>query len=66
MDGLELKVLRIRADVTQIDLAKAMGVSNSYVSVIEAKRTVSQDLADRYVAALATCSTKTTPEEIPA
>ena len=60
MDGLELKILRIKADVTQIELAKVMGVSNSYVSVIEAKRTVSTDLAGRYVVALATCTTKTT------
>jgi transcriptional regulator with XRE-family HTH domain len=64
VDGLELKLLRVRADVTQIDLAVAMGCSNTYVSHIEARRSVPKPLADRYVAALATLTTKTTDPEV--
>jgi predicted transcriptional regulator len=69
MTGLHLKLQRVAADVSQTELAKVMEISNSYVSAIEAKRLVSTRLVERYLAALATCTTPTTSvplEEVPA
>jgi DNA-binding transcriptional regulator YiaG len=69
MTGLHLKLQRVAADVSQIQLAKAMGVGNWIVSRLEARRVVPLEVAERYLAALATCSTPTTSvplEEVPA
>lgn len=63
MDGLELKLLRIKAEIRGQDLAREMGCSPSYISHIENRRLVPKELADRYVAALGTLTTKTTPSE---
>ncbi len=64
MTGLELKLRRVAADVRSTDLARAMGVSQSRISHIERQRIVSEEAAARYVAALATCTTKTTQDRV--
>lgn len=58
MDGLELKVLRVRADIRGQELATAMGCTASNISRIEARRSVSREVADRYIAALAKLTSK--------
>ena len=60
--GLELKLRRVAADVKSTELARAMGVSIARISHIERSRLVTDDAERRYVAALATCTTKTTGE----
>lgn len=52
--GLDLKLARTAARVTQVALAERMGVRPQRVSQIEALAVVRPVLADRYVAALAT------------
>lgn len=51
--GLDLKLRRTAARVTQIDLGAQMGVRAQRVSQIEALAVVRPHLAERYVAALA-------------
>lgn len=46
--GLDLKVERVRARVTGVGLARAMGVSRQRVSIIEASAVVTPDAAARY------------------
>lgn len=58
--GLELRVRRVAADVRAKALAEAMGVDPSRIAHIEAARNVTQDTVARYLAALATCATKST------
>lgn len=60
MNGLELKVKRVGADVRLKDLADAMGVTDSRVSRIESQRVVTADAEARYLAALDMCITKST------
>ena len=55
--GLSLKLRRVAADVRSGDLARAMGVHPSRITHIERSRTVSDATVERYVAALATCTT---------
>ena len=59
--GLDLKLRRVAADVRSGVLARAMGVHPSRITYIERSRIVSEAVAERYVAALATCTTVTTP-----
>lgn len=63
MDGLELKILRVKANIRGKDLAQAMGYSPSNVSHIENRRLVPPEVVDRYVAAIATLTTNTTDDE---
>ncbi len=63
MTGIELKVKRVAADIRLMDLAAAMGVSDSRVSRIEASRTVTAEAEARYLVALDTCLTKSTQTE---
>lgn len=55
--GLDLKLLRVAARVKTIELADAMGVSDSRVSHIESRAVVTDEAAQRYRAALATLTT---------
>lgn len=61
--GLSLKVKRTAADVSSGDLANAMGVTVSRVSFIEGRRKVTPKAAAKYLAALATLTTKPTDAE---
>jgi predicted transcriptional regulator len=60
MTGLDLKVRRVAAEVRSKEIAEVMGVDPSRIAHIEATRTVTPDTVSRYLAALATCSTKST------
>lgn len=60
MNGKDLKLRRVAADVKAKDLAAAMGVSDSRVSHIENSRLVTDDARSRYLAALHTCVTNST------
>ena len=53
--GLELKVARVRARVRQHEVAAAMGVSPSRVTMIEREAIVTEQTWDRYMAALEVC-----------
>jgi predicted transcriptional regulator len=55
--GLELKLQRVAADVRSGVLARAMGVHPSRITYIERSRVVAPHIVERYVAALATCTT---------
>jgi DNA-binding transcriptional regulator YiaG len=57
MNGLDLKLARVKAGVKANALADQLGVDKSTVSRWEAAIFISQDQIDRYLAALATCST---------
>ena len=61
--GLDLRVMRVRADVKAIDLARAMNAQPSAVSRIETSRTVTDKAWARYTEALATLTTAATPKE---
>lgn len=50
--GLDLKVERVRARVTAISIAEAMGVTRQRVAAIEALAVVSDEAAERYRAAV--------------
>ncbi len=60
--GLDLKLRRVAADVRSGVLARAMGVHPSRITYIERSRVVSPEIAERYVAALATCTTVRTTD----
>lgn len=55
--GLDLKVERVRAKVRVKEMARALGVSDSRVTRIEAQPTVVDAMVERYRAALGTCRT---------
>lgn len=57
VSGLDLKLARVAARVKQNHLGAAMGVSQSRVSAIEREQFVTNETADRYLAALDTCRT---------
>lgn len=61
MTGLELRVRRTEAEVRVKELAEAMGVTPSRISYIESRRYPTTEAVDRYLAALDTCITKSTP-----
>lgn len=54
--GTELKLERVKAHVTIIDLAARMGLSRQSISVLEHRERVDPDRATRYREALATFS----------
>lgn len=56
--GLDLKLRRTAAGVTQREIAERMGVSAQFVSHIEARRVVRAATASRYVAALDAAANK--------
>lgn len=56
--GIELKLLRVAADVQAKDLAAVMGVTSSRIGHIEKSRVVTDEARARYLAALDTCVTK--------
>lgn len=60
MNGIELKVKRVGADVRLKDLALEMGVTDSRVSRIESSRVVTPEAEGRYLIALDKCITKST------
>lgn len=62
-NGHDLKVERVKANVKAFDVAAAMGVHHSTVSRIESRWYVEQEVINRYLAALATCSTNRTSGE---
>lgn len=55
--GKDLKLARITADVRQKDLAAVLGVTAAVVSRWETSRSVTDEAAQRYLAALATFAT---------
>ena len=61
--GLSLKVKRVTEDISSGDLAEAMGVTVSRLSHIEGSRKVTPKAAAKYLAALATLTTKPTDAE---
>jgi len=61
MTGKDLKLQRVVADLKVKDVAREMGVSDSRVSAIENSRQVTPETIDRYVRAIATLTTTTTP-----
>lgn len=64
MNGHDLKVERVKVNVKASALATALGVDKSTVSRWESTIFLTQDQIDRYLAALATCSTiRTSPRE---
>lgn len=50
--GMDLKLARVAARVKSTELARAMGVSVSRITRIEAQPTVTERLAERYMTAL--------------
>ena len=58
--GMELRLKRVAADVKAREIAETMGVSPQAVSHWERSRLVSENVGERYLAALATITTKTT------
>lgn len=60
MTGTELKVRRVTAHVKAKDVAAVAGWTTSKISRIESSAFVPADVVDRYVQALATCSTNLT------
>lgn len=58
--GLDLKLKRIASDVRGTEIAQAMGVTPSRVTYLEGRRVVTPDAEARYLAALATLTTKPT------
>ena len=55
--GLTLKLERTARRAKGMDVARAMNVTSSYISAIEARQVISDDVAARYRAALATLPT---------
>lgn len=55
--GLDLKLERVAARVKARDVASAMGVSASRVSLIEREQFPSAEVVRRYREAVATCAT---------
>ena len=58
--GLDLKVERVRLQLTSKAVAKAMGISSSRLSRIEVPIPVTDDMLRRYRAALEMCRTSGT------
>jgi hypothetical protein len=65
MTGLDLRLLRVAQRAKSKDLAKAMGVHTSRVSMLESQAIVTDEAARRYVEALQTL-TPVPPSETPA
>ena len=60
LTGLELKLLRVAADIRVKDLALAMGVTDSRITYIEGRRNPTLEAVERYLSALDMCATKST------
>jgi transcriptional regulator with XRE-family HTH domain len=56
--GLDLKLRRTAARVTQTQIAEHMGVRSQFVSQIEGRAVVRKETAERYLAALAAVAPK--------
>lgn len=64
--GLDLKLARVARRIKQKPLGDAMGVSASRVAAIEREAIVTSETVARYLAALDTCGTSTSPATVPA
>jgi transcriptional regulator with XRE-family HTH domain len=60
MNGHDLKVERVKANLQARQIAEAMGVHSSTVTRIEQRIFLDPDVIDRYLKAIATCSTLST------
>lgn len=60
--GLDLKLMRVAAQVRAIDLAEQMGVGSSRIAYIEKCDVVTVTAAERYLVALATLTTHRTED----
>lgn len=60
MTGMDLRLKRVAADVKARQVADEIGVSAALVSRWEMSRNVSDEAAERYLAALAKIATNTT------
>lgn len=58
LSGLDLKLQRVAADITARHLAAVMGVHPSRINYIEGRRLLTAASAEKYLAALATLTTK--------
>lgn len=58
--GLDLKVLRVRAQLQVKEVAEAMGISGSRLSRIEVDQPVTPRMEQRYLDALELCRTSGT------
>lgn len=61
--GLDLRVLRVKADIKVTALAKAMKTTASGVSRVESSRNVTPEMEARYLNALASLASDATPPE---
>lgn len=60
--GLDLKLERVAARLKARQVAEAMGVSPSRISLIEREAFPTPEVVRRYRVALATCATSARPE----
>jgi transcriptional regulator with XRE-family HTH domain len=60
MNGHDLKVERVKANLQARQIAEAMGVHSSTITRIEQRIYVDAAVIDRYLKAIATCSTLST------
>jgi predicted GH43/DUF377 family glycosyl hydrolase len=60
--GLDLKLMRVAAQVRATELAEAMGVGSSRIAYIEKRPVVTVTAAQRYIVALATLTTNRTED----
>ena len=60
--GLDLKLMRVAAQVPAFALARAMGVGSSRIAYIEKRDVVTVTAAKRYLVALATLATHPTED----
>ena len=58
--GLDLKVMRVRAQVPAVAVARQMGVSKGRLSKIEKPEPITDNMRTRYLDALETCRTSGT------
>ena len=61
--GMTLKLERVARNVKQGDLAERMGVSRSYLSMLEGRYVVPAEAAERYRKYLASFPSLTSPSE---
>lgn len=60
MNGHDLKVERVKANLSGRDIAAVLGVHSSTVTRMEQRIFLTQAQIDSYLAAIATCSTNRT------
>lgn len=61
--GMDLKLARIRQQVTATALARKMGVSRPYLSQVESRYAVQPEMANRYREALASFPSLASPSD---